>query len=195
MKQVCYYLIISILSIMPISSLSAASYNTSKVQILTSLQNNERLLNTLSSKVNYLMDSYASLKQRTNTLEQSLSAEKQNNQKLKRDISTLKKQLSDDRKQIQKSLNNVIDKVANETSKAINAAVKKTDSRNQPISDKNNKPSPVGSGHFYKYKVQPGATLSAIAKAYGVSVSSIRKANKLDDDLIRIGQVLYIPKK
>jgi LysM repeat protein len=54
---------------------------------------------------------------------------------------------------------------------------------------------PVGGGKFYKYTVQRGATLSAIAKAYKVKVADIRRANRLKNDNIRTGQVLYIPKK
>ncbi len=45
----------------------------------------------------------------------------------------------------------------------------------------------------YEHKVQPGQTLSAIAQAYGVSVEKIKKANGLKNDVIRVGQTLFIP--
>ncbi|MBR2427142.1 MAG: LysM peptidoglycan-binding domain-containing protein [Lentisphaeria bacterium] len=45
------------------------------------------------------------------------------------------------------------------------------------------------------YVVQKGATLSAIAKAYHVSVQSIKRANNMKDDNLRIGQKLKIPVK
>lgn len=45
----------------------------------------------------------------------------------------------------------------------------------------------------YEHKVEPGQTLSAIASAYGVSVKKIRDANKLSSDVIKVGQVLFIP--
>ncbi len=45
----------------------------------------------------------------------------------------------------------------------------------------------------YEHKVEPGQTLSAIAKAYGVSVKKIKDANNLTSDAIRVGQVLFIP--
>ncbi len=45
----------------------------------------------------------------------------------------------------------------------------------------------------YEHKVQAGQTLSAIAQAYGVSVEKIKKANSLKSDVIRVGQVLFIP--
>ncbi|WP_370981618.1 N-acetylmuramoyl-L-alanine amidase [Agaribacterium sp. ZY112] len=43
------------------------------------------------------------------------------------------------------------------------------------------------------YKIASGDTLSAIAKRYNVSVASIKKANKLSDSSIRVGQTLSIP--
>ena len=45
----------------------------------------------------------------------------------------------------------------------------------------------------YEHKVESGQTLSAIAKAYGVSVKKIKDANNLTSDAIRVGQVLFIP--
>ena len=198
MKQSCkLFIVIGVSVIFPLTSLSAANYNNTaskkyQVQTLTMLRENEKQLTTLSSRVKYLMDNFAVIAQQMKQLQQSLSVEKQNNQQLKREVATLKQQLSTDRKQIQNSLDNVIDKVAGETTKSINAALKNVNktSRYKPTDN-----GPVGTGEFVEYKVQFGATLSAIAKAYNVSVSSIRKANKLNGDFIRIGQILYIPKR
>jgi len=43
------------------------------------------------------------------------------------------------------------------------------------------------------YTVRSGDTLSEIAQAYGTSVAALRFENKIDGDLIRVGQVLRIP--
>ena len=43
------------------------------------------------------------------------------------------------------------------------------------------------------YTVVAGDTLSAIAQAFGISVTSIKAANSLRSDTIRVGQVLKIP--
>jgi chromosome segregation ATPase len=46
----------------------------------------------------------------------------------------------------------------------------------------------------YEHVVQPGETLSEIAKAYGVSVSVIIRENNLQKpDQLRVGQKLFIP--
>lgn len=50
-------------------------------------------------------------------------------------------------------------------------------------------------GEYFEYVVQKGATLGALAKAYKVTPEDIRKANKLNGDVIFIGQKLLIPKK
>jgi N-acetylmuramoyl-L-alanine amidase len=44
-----------------------------------------------------------------------------------------------------------------------------------------------------KHTVKRGEFLGKIATKYGVSVSSLRKANKLRSDELAIGQVLVIP--
>ena len=43
------------------------------------------------------------------------------------------------------------------------------------------------------YVIARGDTISEIAERYNVSVSSIRRANKLSSDNIRVGQKLSIP--
>lgn len=44
-----------------------------------------------------------------------------------------------------------------------------------------------------EYRIQPGDTLSEIAARHSVPVARIRQANKLNGDVIRVGQVLQIP--
>jgi N-acetylmuramoyl-L-alanine amidase len=41
--------------------------------------------------------------------------------------------------------------------------------------------------------INNGDTLSEIARQYRVSLPSLRSANQLEDDLIRVGQILTIP--
>ncbi|MGI5924716.1 MAG: LysM peptidoglycan-binding domain-containing protein [Lentisphaeria bacterium] len=57
------------------------------------------------------------------------------------------------------------------------------------------RPAPQYSGNYKELVVQKGDTLSGISSLAGVSVESIREANGLKSDVIRIGQVLKIPTK
>lgn len=45
-----------------------------------------------------------------------------------------------------------------------------------------------------EYTVVAGDTLSTIAQAFGIGTRQLMKANSLTDDIIRVGQVLIIPK-
>ena len=50
-------------------------------------------------------------------------------------------------------------------------------------------------GTGVEHQVKAGETLGAIAKAYGVSIADVAKANNLaNPDDIKIGQRLIIPK-
>jgi len=44
-----------------------------------------------------------------------------------------------------------------------------------------------------RHKVQPGDTLGALAQQYGVTVEALQIANKLQNDVIHVGQLLLIP--
>jgi LysM repeat protein len=54
-------------------------------------------------------------------------------------------------------------------------------------------PSKPSHGAGREHVVESGHTLSAIASAYGTTVSAIKKANNLKSDNIRVGQKLFIP--
>ena len=56
------------------------------------------------------------------------------------------------------------------------------------------KPKPKPKPKAVRYKVRKGDNLTKIGRKYGVSVSSLRRANGISGDLIRIGQVLKIPR-
>ena len=47
---------------------------------------------------------------------------------------------------------------------------------------------------FTNYKVKAGDTLNAIARNNRTTVAEIKKINKLDSDVIRINQILKLPK-
>lgn len=47
----------------------------------------------------------------------------------------------------------------------------------------------------YEHVVKTGETLSAIAAAYKVSVSAVKRANNMSSDTVRLGQKLFIPQR
>jgi N-acetylmuramoyl-L-alanine amidase len=50
-----------------------------------------------------------------------------------------------------------------------------------------------GRGNGRRHVIDSGDTLGEIARQYDVSVTSLRTANSIDGDRIRVGQVLEIP--
>lgn len=44
-----------------------------------------------------------------------------------------------------------------------------------------------------QHRIEKGESLSVIASKYQISMNSLREANRLDDDVVRVGQVLKIP--
>lgn len=55
---------------------------------------------------------------------------------------------------------------------------------------RDNQRTPAGN----EYRIQPGDTLSQIAARHGVPVAQLKQANELNGDVIRVGQVLRIPR-
>jgi LysM repeat protein len=53
----------------------------------------------------------------------------------------------------------------------------------------------AGGDQGYEHVVEKGQYLSTIAKAYGVTIDQIKKANNLKNDTLYIGQKLFIPKQ
>jgi len=48
---------------------------------------------------------------------------------------------------------------------------------------------------YIKYKVKQGDSLIKIAKKFGVKLEKIKKINNLDSNLLRVGQILKVPKR
>ena len=143
----------------------------------------------LNNRHRLLQQDYSTLVGRFTELEQQLVQLKSNNAELQRNLIKLSQALQLEAKTRDASIKSMAKNIVKQTSAAINSS--------QQSGHKGAKHSmvPVGTGDFYKYKVQRGATLSAIAKAYKVKVSDIRRVNRLKSDNIRTGQTLYIPKK
>lgn len=73
----------------------------------------------------------------------------------------------------------------------VESLLKKSLAGNSSRRSSRNRPTHNGPGRIHV--VQSGHTLSAIATAYGTTVSAIKRANNLKSDGIRVGQKLFIP--
>ncbi|MEZ9822358.1 N-acetylmuramoyl-L-alanine amidase [Shewanella sp. 10N.286.45.A1] len=76
----------------------------------------------------------------------------------------------------------------NNIAKAVHKGVVKYFEANPPVN------SLLASKSNTKHKVRSGESLSVIAHRYQISISSLKKANKLKSDSLRIGQTLVIPR-
>jgi LysM repeat protein len=168
------------------------SQRSFQVQVVTSLKSNETRLNTAIERINSLQDNYAVLVQNVNSMRNALAVEQQKNADLRLQIDTLKKQIASDRTTMQQSLSTAVDKIAKEPSAAVTKAT--AVSKAASAQGNNGKP-PYGTGKFAAYKVQERATLAAVAKAYGVTPESIKKANGFKGNNLIVGQTIYIPQK
>ncbi|TFH85948.1 AMIN domain-containing protein [Billgrantia azerbaijanica] len=79
--------------------------------------------------------------------------------------------------------------------KAVFAGLREHFWRNPPPASllawqRDNQHSPSGN----EYRIQPGDTLSQIAARHNVPVGQLKQANELNGDVIRVGQVLRIPR-
>ena len=185
-------IVILIISLMlSYQMLSAAQYSAQSMYAV--VKGHDEQLKTISARVNLLQDNYVMFVKSISRLQKELQEEKQRNVRLQNSIESLKQQIFRDRQQMNENLNSVINKVSEETSRAINSVAKQQNAAQTSSLQRKSQNDPVGSGKFDEYVVQPGATLSAISKAYKVSVKDIKRANKLNSDIIRVGQKLYIP--
>ena len=149
-------------------------------------------ISKLTFKVNQLKDDNAVLKRKVRAVSDQVAGLKANLAVLERENAALKNRLAAESSARKRDMDVLLKKVAAQVATAVNAAARASRRQSRPAAV--SRPS-APAGEFYEYVVESGATLSAIAKAYKVSVSSIKRANNLKGDNIRIGQKLLIPKR
>ncbi len=143
----------------------------------------EELIGTMNQRVKQLQDDNARLEAKVTELRNRQAELARSNQKLKEEMDSIRqlvRQDAESRKNELQKLHGQLKKLS-ELPAAPPAA---------PRSGKSNAPAV-----YEEYVVEAGATLSAIAKAYEVSVGEIKRANKLKNDFLRVGQRLKIPVK
>ncbi len=139
----------------------------------------EDLVGNISMQMRSLQDEHAKAVNAINELQRQMQTLSQNNQAITQELAAMKRQLSSDLEARQAQMSKIVERAVKETATAV----------------KSSEPSSGPDVECVEYTVQKGATLSAIAKAYGVSVEDIKKVNKMGGDMVREGQRLLIPKK
>jgi LysM repeat protein len=152
-------------------------YETSRAQ--------EQQVAQLAASVTALNASNTEIIRNINEINQKILVLQQNHSSLQSGLNTLRQDIDTTKKTWQNTNQKMIDQISSEMGSIAKRASSSGASQQGP----------TGTGEFFEHKVEPGSTLNAIAKAYGVSVQEIRAANKMSSDIIRVGQILYIPKK
>ena len=131
-----------------------------------SLQNGDRIAyleQQLSTLINSMGESSSSYQK----LQQQLSAERAERERMTKAMQKqFSKELAKTETTLRRNQNKVIKAISNSTK---------------------------SSSNYGTYTVKSGDSLSIISKAAGVSVTTLKKLNRLNSDMIRIGQKLKIP--
>ena len=155
------------------------------------IRNHDERISELNFKIKQMHENNIQVIRKLNEMTKQNIIIKQQIAGLENHVAGLEKTIEAERNNRHIETERLLKEVAKQTTAAINTRTAAMQLKSRPR--KTGGPSIKGS--FYEYKVQPGATLGVIAKAYKVSVADIKKANKLKNDIIRVGQKLYIPKK
>ncbi len=149
----------------------------------------DELISNMTRQVQMLQDENADLKSKVSRVEQKLANAQKENARLREEMSEL-------RKMVQESAA-VRDEQFRKISSQLEKLAKMPMQAPPPPPPKSVKMPPVQpvTEQFEEYVVQAGATLGTIARAYGVKVDAIKKANKLKGDNIYVGKKLLIPVK
>lgn len=163
--------------------------SSSNSQMNNIIRNHDERISEMSFQLKQVAETNNNAIRRLNELIKENAALKRQVANLEQNVATLTKALAAETNNRQAETKQLLKDVAQQTT----AYIKSRNAARQQQGRRTG--GPATKGNFYEYTVQPGATLGAIAKAYKVSVSDIKKANKLKSDFIRVGQKLYIPKK
>ena len=164
---------------------------TTDPNVKAAIKQHDEQIAKLTFQFNQILESNKTLVGHINRLNKEIAGLERKIGLLEQSNTTLTNQL----KAEQLARKSDIEKLLKEVAKQIAAALNRRTGTSSTSTSSGSNKGPVGKGEFYEYTVQQGATLGAIARAYKVSVSDIKKANNLKSDMIRVGQKLYIPKK
>lgn len=167
--------ILSVFAVVFAISLTASAQQSGASTSSSVLKYYEEQIGSLVGQMKLIQDDNAKLAGAIVDMQKKMQSLAQSNQTLSQEVAALKKQISAD-------------------SEARSAQLGKLEKlTREAISTPPPAQSSGPSVDCVEYTVQAGATLSAISKAYNVSIEDIKKVNKLSSDSLRVGQKLLIP--
>ncbi|MDD5597085.1 MAG: LysM peptidoglycan-binding domain-containing protein [Victivallaceae bacterium] len=142
----------------------------------------------LKREIHNIRNSNTGIAQNLASLQNQINYVNEQNQQQAKALDSLSQEISQEKTQRRQALDKVVETVADQTAKTVNSIAAQSVPKPSPASG-------PAAGAYYKHKVAAGETLSAIARAYKVSVTEIKEANNIKGHIIRVGQILHIPKK
>ncbi|MBO4647307.1 MAG: LysM peptidoglycan-binding domain-containing protein [Lentisphaeria bacterium] len=141
----------------------------------------ESLVSRLAQQVRSMQDENALLSASNADLKQRVTRLESDTRALAEEVAALRKQIAADAEVRKNQLNHLADRLS-----------KPQEPTPPPPAPRPPQPS-VPETEFVEHRVERGTTLTALAKAYGVSVHDIMKANKMKSPNLYAGQKLLIP--
>ncbi len=159
---------------------SGSASQAAFAQQAQTLREVQRMVMTLSARLDGVEQQQASIVSRLNALERGSGAVSQDEvAALRSDVASLRA-----------AQGKLREEIVDDLSKRISALTEKRAAEARKVREAESARQKSG----YNHTVEAGQTLSAIAQAYGVSMNAILKANKLSDpSKLHVGQKLFIP--
>lgn len=157
------------------SALQAQSRDTRNIRYV------ENLTAQLTNVVRTVQDENAQLEMKVSELQRQVKDLLAKNREMEQELQRLKRQSAAEAEAREAQL------------REISKQIKRLAALPPPSPGPTKKTHHGGHQKYEIFEVPKGATLSAIAKAYNVSVHSIKQANNLKSNNLRIGQKLKIP--
>jgi LysM repeat protein len=190
-----YFFLFSSLAVLTLlTACETLNQNSQNNQFASSNQDIIELQNDvaiLKRKVANTQNNNASILKKLSSLQNQINYVNEQSQQQTKTISALRQTINQERTARQAALDRVVETVADQTAKTVNSIAAQQQRHSQTAQTS----APAAAGAYYRHKVDSGETLSAIARAYKVSIKDIKRANRIKGDIIRVGQILRIPKK
>lgn len=145
----------------------------------------ENLVGRLAQQVRSMQDDNAMLSESNSDLKRRVAHLESEFRSMSEEMAALRKQIAADAEARKNQLNRLADSLSAPTDKAERRPARSVRPKTETAADE--------SREFIEHTVEAGTTLTALAKAYGVTVKDILRANKMSRATIYTGQKLLIP--